>query len=590
LNRDHAPGYCFIAQFTGKPLTLFRIALWEGAMLAALTVRDIVLIENAALEFAPGLNVLTGETGAGKSILLDSLGLAVGYRGRAAVRPGAAQGMASALFEPPPDHPARAFLAAQGLGPAEGGIVLRRTLASDGRSRAFANDAPVGVGLLKDLGGLLLEVHGQADDRGLFDVATHRALLDGFGGHEGALEEVAKRYGKYEAACQAAQAVRRAADAAAADADYVRHAADELQALGPEEGEEERLATQRALLLGASRIAEDIAAVSDLLAGERGAENALAAALKKLSRMTAEARPAAAPALAALEQAFAFAEEGRRELDALQTRLEFEPGALEKTDDRLYALRAASRKYGVPCDGLVRVLAEFLARREMLDGGSGALRRAEAEVEAARAAYRDAAASLSQLRAAAARRLESAVAAELEPLKLGHAKFRVTLAPLDEESAYGMERVAFEVATVQGAGFGSLAKVASGGELARFSLALKVALAQRGPTAVLVFEEVDRGVGGAVADAVGLRLQALAQTTQVLLVTHSPQVAARAARHFRITRNGDKTRIELLTDAARLEEIARMLSGAAVTDEARGAARRLLAEAALPVRKNRKRA
>ena len=558
-------------------------------MLAALTVRDIVLIEAAALEFAPGLNVLTGETGAGKSILLDSLGLAVGSRGRAAVRPGAAQGSATAIFEPPPGHPARALIAEQALGAAEDEIVLRRTLSADGRSRAFVNDGAVGVGLLKELGELLLEVHGQADDRGLFDVATHRLLLDGFGEHEAAVSEVAAAYTALDAARRAEQEVRRAADAAAADADYVRHSADELQALDPEEGEETRLAGQRVLLMNASRIAEEVSAANDLLGGERGAENALAAALKKLSRLGEEARAAAAPALAALEQAFAFTEEGRRELDAFLSRLEFEPGELEKTDDRLYALRAAARKYGVPCDALPRVLAEFRAKREVLDGGGETLKKAQEAVSASRAAYVAAAQKLSRLRTAAARRLESAVACELGPLKLGHAQFRVTLEPLTEESANGLERVAFEVATVEGAAFGSLAKIASGGELARFSLALKVALAQRAP-AVMVFDEVDRGVGGAVADAVGLRLQTLAQTTQILLVTHSPQVAARAARHFRISRKGDKTRIELLTDEARLEEIARMLSGAAVTDEARAAARRLLSEAAAPVKKIRKRA
>lgn len=558
-------------------------------MLAALTVRDIVLIENAALEFAPGLNVLTGETGAGKSILLDSLGLAVGARGRASVRPGAAQGSATAIFEPPIGHPSRALMAEQALGAAEEEIVLRRTLSADGRSRAFVNDEAVGVGLLKDLGGLLLEVHGQADDRGLFDVATHRLLLDGFGEHEAVTAETAAAYAALDAARRAEQEVRRAADAAAADADYVRYAADELQALDPEEGEETRLAGQRVLLMNASRIAEEVTAASDLLSGERGAENALAAALKKLSRLGEEARAAAAPALAALEQAFAFTEEGRRELDVFLSRLEFEPGELEKTDDRLYALRAAARKYGVPCDALPRVLAEFHVRREALDGGGETLKKARAAVAEAHAAYGEAAQKLSRLRAVAARRLESAVGAELRPLKLGHAQFRVTLEPLAEESANGLERVAFEVATVKGAAFGSLAKIASGGELARFSLALKVALAQRAP-AVMVFDEVDRGVGGAVADAVGLRLQTLAQTTQVLLVTHSPQVAARAARHFRISRSGDKTRIELLTDEARLEEIARMLSGAAVTDEARAAARRLLSEASVPAKKIRKRA
>ena len=559
-------------------------------MLAALTVRDIVLIENAALEFAPGLNVLTGETGAGKSILLDSLGLAVGARGRASVRPGAAQGSATAIFEPPIGHPSRALMAEQALGAAEGEIVLRRTLSADGRSRAFVNDEAVGVGLLKDLGGLLLEVHGQADDRGLFDVATHRLLLDGFGDHQPALRETADTYAALDATRRTAEALRRAAEAAATDADYVRHAADELQALEPRTGEEASLAARRALLMNASRIAEDVSAANDLLGGDRGAENALATALKKLSRLGDEARAAAAPALAALEQAFAFTEEARQELDAFLSRLDFEPDELENTDDRLYALRAASRKYGVPVDALPRLSEEFRARREALEGGGEGLKKAEAAVAAARAAYLDAAQRLSKRRAAAARNLENAVAAELAPLKLGHARFRVALAPLQEENANGMERIAFEVATVEGAPFGSLAKIASGGELARFSLALKVVLAQTAPPAAMVFDEVDRGVGGAVADAVGERLQRLAQTTQVLLVTHSPQVAARAARHFRITRKGDKTKIELLTDEARLEEIARMLSGAAVTEEARAAARRLLSEASAPAKKLRKRA
>ena len=382
-------------------------------MLAALTVRDIVLIEQAALEFAPGLNVLTGETGAGKSILLDSLGLAIGGRGRAGVRPGAAQGSATAVFDPGPKHASRALLLDQAM-TADGEIVLRRSLSADGKSRAFINDEAVGVGLLKELGGMLLEIHGQSDDRGLFDIATHRGLLDSFGGLEEQGRGIAALYAAWDTARQALSALKaRAADA------------------------------------------------------QRN--------------------------------------------------------------------------------------AEFV-------------------------------------RAAAATKLEEAVAGELTPLKLGHAKFRVTLTADEEGGAHGLERIAFEVATVEGAAFGSLAKIASGGELARFSLALKVALAQVSSPAALVFDEVDRGVGGAVADAVGERLQRLAETTQVLLVTHSPQVAARAARHFRISRVGDKTRIVLLEDDARLEEIARMLSGANVTEEARAAARRLVAEAAQPAKKSRKRA
>jgi len=557
-------------------------------MLTALSVRDIVLIEAASLEFAPGLNVLTGETGAGKSILLDALGMASGGRGRAAVRPGASQGSATALFDPPAKHPARSLLSEQSI-PGDGEIVLRRTLSSDGRTRGFVNDEPVGVGLLKDLGAALLEVHGQSDDRGLFDSATHRALLDAFGGNEELAAEVAKQFAAYDEARAAAEELKHIQATAMADAEYVKGAVDELSALGADEGEEESLAAERALLMNAARIAEDVSAASDLLSGERGAESALAGALKKLSRMGEEARKAAQAAETALEQAFAFAEEGRRELDALLSRLDVDAGALERKEDRLFALRAVARKYGVKCDGLPNVLAGFRKKLDALDLDGGKLKQLETAATAALAAYNAAAKKLSEARKAAARDLEKAVAAELTPLKLGHARFRVSFAA-SEPSAQGLERVAFEVATVEGAAYGPLAKIASGGELARFSLAIKVVLAQAAPPAALVFDEVDRGVGGAVADAVGLRLQKLSQSTQVLLVTHSPQVAARAERHFRIKRKGDKTIVEQLEDEERLEEVARMLSGAAVTEEARAAARRLIAEAQAAPKKTRKRA
>jgi DNA repair protein RecN (Recombination protein N) len=562
-------------------------------MLAALTVRDIVLIETAALEFAPGLNVLTGETGAGKSILLDALGLAAGGRGggRAAVRPGATQGSATAVFEPPAGHAAFALLQDQDMA-AEGEIVLRRTLAPDGRTRGFVNDEAVGVALLKDLGGLLLEVHGQSDDRGLFDVATHRLLLDSFGGNETLAREVAARFADLDRARTAEAELRRRAAEAAADADYVDAAVDELSALDPQAGEEASLAAERMLLMNATRIAEDVSAASDLLSGERGAESALASALKKLSRLNESARPMLAAAESALEQAFAQTEEARRELDAFLSRLDADPSVLERKEERLFALRAAARKFGVQPDALPGVLADFRKKQDAISGGDAGLKTAAEAVAAAKSAYLASARKLSKAREAAARSLEASVAGELVPLKLGHAKFRVALTPLDENEtgANGLERVAFEIATVEGAAFGPLTRIASGGELARLSLALKVALSESSPPAALVFDEVDRGVGGAVADAVGERLQRLARTTQVLLVTHSPQVAARAARHFRITRKGDKTKVELLDDDARVEETARMLSGAIVTEEARAAARRLIAEAHISPARRRKRA
>ena len=556
-------------------------------MLSALTIRDIVLIEQAALEFAPGLNVLTGETGAGKSILLDSLGLAVGGRGRASVRAGAQQGSATAIFEPGKNHAARALLEGQDMACGDE-IVLRRTLAGDGRSRAFINDEAVGVGLLKDLGSLLLEVHGQQDDRGLFDTATHRVLLDSFGGLD--IAPVAQAHAALSAARAKLEDLKDLAAQAQADADFTRAAARELADFAAVAGEEEKLAAQRALMMNASKLGEEISAASDALSGERGAESQLAAALKKLSRMPVEARALTQGAETALEQAYAQAEEARRELDSLLTRLDTDTSALEKAEERLFALRALARKYGVATDALPALTEQYRAKEEALVSCGSQIKKTEAEVAALRQGYLKAAEILSKARTLAAHKLEQAVAAELTPLKLGHAKFRATLTPLEDGNATGMERVGFEIATVEGAAFGSLSKIASGGELARFSLALKVALAGTASPAAMVFDEVDRGVGGAVADAVGKRLQRLAENTQVLLVTHSPQVAARAARHFRISRSKDKTKIEMLDDSERLEEIARMLSGANVTIEARAAARRLMAEAAMPLKKQRKRA
>lgn len=559
-------------------------------MLSALTVHDIVLIENATLEFAPGLNVLTGETGAGKSILLDALGLAAGGRAgaRAAARPGAAQGSAIAVFGPINGHPSRQLLIESAIDDA-GDIILRRVISADGRTRALVNDMPVGVTLLRDLGSMLVEVHGQADDRGLFDAATHRKLLDAFGRHENLSADVGARFADLEKARRAAAELRQDAAAAKAEADFIHHAVEELTALATAVGEEEALASSRALLMNANRIGEDISAIIDALSGEQGAESTIAVALKRLGRMNDEARQAASTAEAALEQAFALTEEARRELGSLLSRLELDPQELEKREDRLYALRDAARKYGVTPDGLPALLAEFDSKRDAIETGDVRIAAADKAVVDMLSAWRAAAEKLSGARRKAASALEAVVAGELKPLKLGHARFRVALAPLESENANGAERVAFELATVEGAPFGPLAKIASGGELARFSLALKVALAEASPPAALVFDEVDRGVGGAVADAVGERLQSLARSTQVLLVTHSPQVAARANRHFHISRTGNKTQVHLLSDEERLEELARMLSGAAITEEARAAARRLLTEAHAPKKPKRKR-
>jgi len=549
-------------------------------MLATLKVRDLVLIEDVTLDFAPGLNVLTGETGAGKSILLDALGLAAGARAgvRSSVRTGANQGSAIAIFELPKRHVAAELAAENGI-PAEDEIILRRALSADGRTRGFINDEAVGVGLLRELGVMLVEIHGQADDRGLFDAATHRKLLDDFGDLGDLAKETADRFAALEAAREAEAALRRAASVSASEADYLHHAVKELTELGPEIGEEAKLASERALLMNAGKIAEDVSAAVDAVSGDKGAEATLAAALKRLTRMNEDARKRAAAAEQALEEAFALAEDARRELEALLTELDADPRELEAKEERLFALRAAARKFSVATDQLPGLLQEFQAKLETIENGDEKLKAAAGDVARAKDAYLETARKLSAARKAAGAALEKAVANELKPLKLGHAKFHVALEPLSEENASGLERVSFEVATVEGAPFGSLTKIASGGELARFSLALKVSLAVASTPVAIVFDEVDRGVGGAVADAVGERLQRLARNTQILLVTHSPQVAARAERHFRITRTGDKTRVGVLGDDERREEIARMLSGASITEEARAAAKRLLAEA-----------
>ncbi|MGB8601964.1 MAG: hypothetical protein WCD42_07185, partial [Rhizomicrobium sp.] len=404
------------------------------------------------------------------------------------------------------------------------------------------------------------------------------------GNHGALLAGVATRFEALKAAHLARETLRTEQQLAAADAEYLAAAVTELSSLDVVVGEEAELAAERALLMNGAHIAESVAAAAELLSGEDGAESKLAGALRRVARLAPEAQAATEAAAAALESACASAEEAARELSAFLSKLEADPAELERKEERLFAIRAAARKFACTADELPAKLEAFAARQELIDAGDDALKAADAAVRAADTAFRAEAETLSAARKVAAGRLDAAVAGELKPLKLGHAQFRVTLNPC-EPSATGVERVAFEVATVAGAPFGPLAKIASGGELARFSLALKVALAEEGPPAALVFDEVDRGVGGAVADAVGERLQRLARKTQVLLVTHSPQVAARAARHFRIVRAKDKTKVVLLDDDARLEEVARMLSGAEITEEARAAARRLIAEAAPKMRK-----
>ncbi|RKQ70583.1 DNA repair protein RecN [Oceanibaculum indicum] len=552
-------------------------------MLTSLAIRDVVLIDRLDLDFRAGLSVLTGETGAGKSILLDALGLALGARGDSGlVRHGADQASVTACFEVTETHPAFAVLDEQGL-EAEAPLILRRVLTADGRSRAFVNDQPASVGLLRRLGDLLVEIHGQFDDRGLLDPATHREALDAFGNHAALLRDTATAHAGWR---QAAEALDRAkADAAQARTDetFLRHAVEELDALSPEAGEEERLAEQRSLMMNAEQIAEAMSAALEHLSGERGAESGLAGASRQLGRIAGKAGPILDPALAALDRAAAEAQEAVHLLQSVASELETDPAALTKAEDRLYALRDVARKHGVEVDALPALRDRLAERLAAIDDSGGRLAALETATKAAREAYSAAAGRLSEARRKAAGRIDKAVGTELPPLKLDKARFATRIEELPEAQwgPQGMDRVAFEVATNPGQAPGPINKIASGGELSRFMLAVKVVLSQVSPVPTLVFDEVDSGVGGATADAVGERLARLGDGLQVLVVTHSPQVAARGGQHLRVEkragRDSTTTTVVPLSDPDRREEIARMLSGAQITDEARAAANRLMA-------------
>jgi DNA repair protein RecN (Recombination protein N) len=555
-------------------------------MLASLAVRDVVLIDRLALEFAPGLAVLTGETGAGKSILLDALGLALGARAEARlVRQGAQQASVAAVFELPDGHPARALLAEQGIADADGeggALTLRRILAPDGKSRAFANDQPVSVGLLRQLGDLLVEVQGQFESRGLLDAATHRGLLDAFGGLEAEARRLATAWQAWRALEEAAEAAALRLAAARRDEAFLRHALDELVALDPRAGEEESLAAERQLLLHTGKILEALAEARQALAGRAGAEGLLANALRALDRVAEKAGGRLAPLTEALERALAETDEVGRQLDALSADTELDPQRLERVEERYFALKDLARKHGREVGELPALREELAQKLAALDDGGAELARLRRQAADAGAAWRQAAEALGARRRAAARKLDAAINAELPPLKLERARFQTQVEALPAEAwgAGGQERVAFLVATNPGATPGPLARIASGGELARFLLALKVVLAALSPVPTLVFDEVDAGIGGATAAAVGERLARLAAERQVLVVTHSPQVAARGGQHWRVAkrigRDSALTDVAALDPAGRREEIARMLSGEQVTDEARQAAAKLL--------------
>ena len=563
-------------------------------MLIGLQIRDVVLIEALDLSIGPGLTALTGETGAGKSIILDALGLATGMRAESGlVRRGAPQAVSTAVFAPSPEHPVWELLEEKGLAYArDEDLVLRRSLSADGRSRAFVNDQTTGVGVLREIGELLLEVHGQHETVGLLDARTHRPMLDAFGGLEPLAAEVAARHRDWRAARERVEALRDDVARAAAETEELTFRLSELDRLDPKEGEETALAEERALLGSAEKALADIAAAREVFDGlpakvasavgalERARERAVTAGAAVESAAVARV----AQASEALDRVLIEAGEAEAAIDAAADAFDFEPDRLEKTEERLFDLRGLARKLNVAVEELPVLRVRFAERLRAVESSEDALKAAEAELSAARAAFMDAAARLSDGRKTAGERLAMSVMAELGPLKLEKARFRVAVEPLPEERAAptGLDRVAFEVATNPGAPFGDLGAIASGGELARFALALKASLAGRaaGPQPLMIFDEVDQGVGGAVADAVGLRLKRLAADAQVLVVTHSPQVAARAEAHWRISKAGDaertRTAVEVLPAAEREEEIARMLAGAQITDAARAAARALI--------------
>jgi DNA repair protein RecN (Recombination protein N) len=551
-------------------------------MLISLAIRDIILIERLELEFERGLCALTGETGAGKSILLDALGLALGGRAeRTLVRPGAAQGSVSAAFAAPASPDLSALLDGHGL-VLEDPLLLRRVVGADGRSRAFLNDQPVSTGLLRELAALLLEVHGQHEQQALLDPGVQRRLLDAYGRLDDTQAEVRRTYVAWREAERERAALEAEVARAAADEAYLRHALEELDQLAPAPGEENALADARARLMNREKLLQAIGDALRLLRGAGGVEERLGSAQRTIDKALALGGGMLEDPAAGLERTRVELEEAASALERAGRQLELDADRAEQVEERLFALRAAARKHQVTVDDLPRRRDELAARLADLDAGAERLLAAAEAARAARGAFVTRAADLSKRRSAAVKRLADAVMAELAPLKLDNARFAVRLQPLPEAewSGEGAERVSYDIATNPGQEPAPLAKIASGGELARVMLALKVVLAQVGSTPCLVFDEVDTGIGGATADAVGERLARLGAAAQVLVVTHAPQVAARADHHWRVekaVRAGRATvSVTRLSDGERREEIARMLAGARITEAARAAADSLI--------------
>lgn len=554
-------------------------------MLVQLSIRDIVLIERLDLGFEAGLSVLTGETGAGKSILLDSLSLALGGRGDGGlVRHGEDKGQVTATFEVGMDHPARAILRDNALDD-DGDLIFRRVQSADGRTKAYINDQAVSVQLMRQLGQHMVEIHGQHDDRALVDTNAHRTLLDAFAGLTDEVASVQSLYRIWKDAERGLKVHRAKVEAAAREADYLRSSVEELEVLSPRDGEEDELAERRAVMQKSERIAGDIAEASDFLNGNGSPVPMIASMMRRLERKSHEAPGLLEETVQLLDAALDSLSNAQMEVESALRRTEFDPRELERVEERLFALRAAGRKYSVPVTELPALAERMVADLADLDAGEEKLAQLEKHLGVVKSDFDRASQSLSQKRHNAASALSDAVMAELPALKLERARFTVEVtSDASSATADGIDVVEFHVQTNPGTRPGPIMKVASGGELSRFLLALKVALADRGSAPTLVFDEIDTGVGGAVADAIGQRLKRLSKTVQVLSVTHAPQVAARAATHLLISKgpSGDgteriATRVATMQPEHRTEEIARMLAGASVTDEARAAAARLLA-------------
>ena len=546
-------------------------------MLRSLNIRDMLLIDQLDLEFQPGLNVLTGETGAGKSILLDSLGFVLGWRGRAElVRSGARQGEVVASFDLGETHPAHGLLAEFGLPAIEDELLLRRTNSRDGRKVAYVNDRRCSGEALRALSATLVELHGQHDDKGLLNVSGHRALLDNFAGVDTA--PVRQAWKALRAANKELETARVTLAEAEKDAEFLRHAVDELDKLAPEPGEEARLDAARRLMQGAARVREDITRAAHALGGE-AAEGALLDATRWLEGAQSQVDGRLDAPLAALGRILSDLADAQQDIEDCLRALDFNPLDLEIAEERLFAIRGLARKHNVLPDDLAEFADDLRRRLQVIDTGAEHLEALQAACDQALKTYQDAASRISAQRRKAALALDKAMAAELAPLKMERAVF-TTLVGKADAGPDGTDMVAFEVATNPGAPSGPINKIASGGELSRFLLALKVCLTRQADGLTLIFDEIDRGVGGATADAVGRRLSALADRSQVLVVTHSPQVAAQGAHQWQVSKtveNGQtRSSVAMLSDAERIREIARMLAGDVITPEAEAAARSLL--------------